>query len=132
MSETSGELKDFVRHGLGCACPDPVLARIRLETVPMPDRAWRRAWRLQVGDRLLILVVVPPNWEALVESLPGLLLSGRDERDAQGYNRFRLVVATAAASTAGPVLHERMRGLELDERVHLHVVDPKALPDSLR
>jgi hypothetical protein len=61
-----------------------------------------------------------------------LLEAGRRYRDRNGFNRFRLVVASrqsAGPGQAGQVALSHLAGL--DDRVHLHVVAASDLPEFL-
>lgn len=116
----------FVRGVLGCTCPDEVFDDIELETRSAPGPSLEALGAdaveqvLHVGGRLLI-ALCPTLDEGRLQAL---LRAGVSQRDARGYNRFRVAVAGS-----GPA-PERVTELlaALDDRVHVHVVDwPGAL-----
>jgi hypothetical protein len=129
MSETDPTaIEHFVRDTLGCQCPDEVFRQIEVSPLAGPDgRGAGR--RIVVGGRLLIHVVEAPKRLDEPDWLERLAAAGRDERDGRGYNRFRLVVATATAAGDTSALEGRfIRALGGDERAHLHVVEADQLP----
>lgn len=125
-------LQWFVRHGLGCGCPAELLKDISVahpEGIPLCGAPARL---LRVGGRLLVLVLTPPDWRAVETALEGLFDWGRGLRERGAYNRFRLVVVTPEAAAA-PALEAAFAALPpADERLHLHVIAPEALPVELR
>lgn len=131
MNRSHSTLADFVRDGLGCGCPASVLERIEVVAVPEPLCRWGKGRLLEVGNRLLVLILTDPDWRPLASGLPDLFEAGRALRDAEGWNRFRLVIATTDPR-AGDVLVSAFSSLELpDDRLHLHVVSPQTLPAPL-
>jgi hypothetical protein len=121
-------VEPFVRGTLGCQCPDEVFEAIEsgpLRVVNLPTGATR----LLIGRRLLIYLVHDVSEERAIELVTGLLAHGRAERDAQGYNRLRLVLAAAdphrVLEVARTCFEIEARG---DERLHLHVVSRDQLP----
>lgn len=125
------EIEHFVRATLGCACPDEVFRSIAIDR--LPAAAGRPPIvQLLVGSRLLIHVVTPPAREAANGWIEQLSACGRAARDRHGYNRFRLVVATAAPLASTRELADRFaRSITGDDKAHLHFVEPGALPGGL-
>ena len=125
-------IEHFIRHELGCQCPDEVFRRIGVTDSPEEFGNWPQGRLISVGERLLILVVRSDDADALRRMLGGLLQEGRRLRDARGFNRFRLVIATSRAAAMAPALRERFERLEgMDERLHLHVITPEQVPAIL-
>jgi len=123
-------LRHFVRDGLGCTCPDEVLRRIEVERSPAAFADLEPAARLlKVGRRLLVLVVPCPDPQRTSQELGEWFARGRALRDAEGWNRFRLVAVTAEPAPARPCLERALAGLGLDDRLHLHLIAPQDLPD---
>jgi len=126
-----GEIERFVRGTLGCSCPDEVFQSIAVSHSPAV--AGRPPIvQLLVGSRLLIHVVAPPT------EMPGdgwieqLATNGRAARDRHGYNRFRLVIATATPLAAARELAARFsRAVLGDDKAHLHFVCSDQLPAGL-
>ena len=88
--------------------------------------------RLLVGDRLLIYIVPTSATAAVPDTLAALARRGRVERDAKGYNRFRLVIASrdaAAQSTAARAVFDAALGH--DDKAHLHLVAGSEIPIAL-
>ncbi|HQR23765.1 MAG TPA: hypothetical protein PL152_03385 [Steroidobacteraceae bacterium] len=122
----------FVRTTLGCQCPDDVFRAVAVERVGARNGGIAHV-RLTVGDRLLIYVFEPGQAGAAAEVVESLARTGIAERNARGFNRFRLVIATpnprgfpgdapaTFAAVAGP-----------DARAHLHFVATSGLPPALR
>jgi hypothetical protein len=52
-----------------------------------------------------------------------------EERDSNGLNRFRAVVATPDPQGLKPIAEKIFSLLNIhDDKVHLHIIDSKALP----
>jgi hypothetical protein len=122
-------IERFIRDELGCQCPDAVFRRLGVETCPEAFGYWPQGRLISVGGRLLILVLHSDDTGLLHRTLGGLLETGRCLRDARGFNRFRLVIATSSADTLGPSLRQCFdRSEGRDGRMHLHVIAPEQVP----
>ena len=120
----------FVRHELGCKCPDEVFNSISLSEHPEAFSDFPKSCLIGVGGQLLILLVNAHHWHTLTGQLDKLFRHGRQLRDSGGFNRFRLVIATPDATTANTLLTQAFTRLDnRDERLHLHVISPDRLPD---
>ncbi len=110
----------FIRHTLGCTCPEEVFQNIRVAT-GLPRTEHPPYVEITAGDRLLVRLL---EWDGPDPAqLAALLTAGRADRDARGFNRFRLVVATEHPGTLEGVMAEALRCTpDLDDRTHLHVV----------
>ncbi len=115
-------IKSFAVDLLGCGCESEVFNRISLSEDSF-DRGLSGGKRILIGERLLIYLL---PWE---EGHPPdtalyLMRRGREERDRNGYNRFRLVLAAdgpdALAEKAAAEVQSLIRG---DEKLHLHLLD---------
>lgn len=123
-------IEQFVRSVLGCECPAEVFQSVTLEDNPPAFADLAPARLLRIGGRLLVLVLVPGERDVLALPLEQLLARGRQLRDTEGCNRFRLVVAAPGAMQQP--LAEKFAGLDgRDERLHLHVLDADQLPLAL-
>lgn len=122
-------IESFIRHILGCQCPDEVFRAITVSTNSEPFHEWPSSYLLAIGGKLLVLIIESDDRVALAGGLAGLFRRGRELRDAQGFNRFRLVVA---ASDIGLMKEDLLRHFETlegsDSRLHLHVIAPDQLP----
>ena len=125
------QVEDFVRDALGCACPPGVFGDIRLETDPagFPDMPGSRL--LAIGGRLLVLLV-DADTALAAPQINALLQRGRELRDAGGFNRFRLVIATPQAGGApAPAATDPDSVVTGDDRLHLHCIARSRLPERL-
>lgn len=132
MTEANpAEIEHFVRATLGCGCPDEAFRSIAISRLPAV--AGRPPLlQLLVGSRLLIHVVAPPEREPANGWIEQLAANGRAARDRHGYNRFRLVVATATPPASTRELEDRFaRSVTGDDKAHLHFVDHATLPAGL-
>jgi hypothetical protein len=122
-------IEEFVREALGCTCPDEVFRSVRICHPGAAFAGLSPGYLVEIGGRLLVLVIETDHWEALSPPLEILVAQGRRLRDAGGFNRFRLVIATPEVTTARAVLARRFTALpDRDERLHLHVLSPADLP----
>lgn len=120
-------IERFVRGTLGCQCPDEVFRRVEASRLALTGGGTGQ--ELVVGDRLLIHVVAASAWPHALPPVEELAVAGRDERDRRELNRFRLVIATTAATRDAPTLERRFRqALGGDDRAHLHVLAAEQLP----
>jgi len=125
-------IERFVREELGCQCPAAVFSRIGVEDAPEAFGVWPQGRLISVGERLLILVLRSDDPDTLHRMLGNLLFEGRRLREARGFNRFRLVIATTRVDVTGPSLREDFERLDgMDERLHLHVISPEQVPAVL-
>ena len=125
------EITRFVRGTLGCQCPDEVFQSIVIGEERTADHG-EPFTRLLIGDRLLIYIVPTSATAAVPDTLAALARRGRVERDAKGYNRFRLVIASrdaAAQSTAARAVFDAALGH--DDKAHLHLVAGSEIPIAL-
>jgi len=117
------KLTGFIRGTLGCGCPNEVFETIesnRVAVGALPGVATR----IVIGDTLLLYLVAPASIQELTDTIAELADSGRRDRDANRYNRFRLVVSdesneTERAGAAAAFAQEAGS----DEKMHLHFVD---------
>ena len=130
-SNHTNEIIRFVRGTLGCQCPDEVFQSIVIGQERTPDHG-ALFTRLLVGDRLLIYILPTSATAVVPDTLAALARQGRVERDAKGYNRFRLVIASreaAAQSTAARAVFDTVLGH--DDKGHLHLVAGSEIPIAL-
>jgi hypothetical protein len=120
MSDES--VKDFVRNILGCDCSEDVFRHIANE-MDVEAGGVRLKNRINVGNRLLVYIVEADR--DTIKGVPTLISIGKRERDAGGFNRFRLVLVSDDRKL-------RRRAFEAfkaiggsDEKIHLHVIGKK-------
>ncbi len=125
-------IEHFVRSTLGCGCPDEVFQHLVISRMP-PIAGRPSIVQLQVGSRLLIHVVAPPDGTAANGWIEQLAANGRTARDRHGYNRFRLVITSPTPPALASEIEERFaRTIVGDEKAHLHFVGSEQLPASLQ
>jgi len=111
----------FVRHTLGCRCPDEVFDQIECRNGDSQTNIYTRS--ITLGGRLLIYIWETNDSSIVEAGLPAMLVSGKDERNRRGLNRLRVVIATDDVDYIGSIAQRLFRDLsDKDERVHLHVV----------
>ena len=121
-------IEHFVRGTLGCGCPDEVFQQLVVSRLP-PIAGRPPILQLQVGSRLLIHVVAPPDGATANGWIEQLAANGRTARDRHGYNRFRLVIASPTPPASVRDMRERFaRAIVGDEKAHLHFVSRDQLP----
>jgi len=113
-------VKDFVRNKLGCDCAEDVFRQIENQKGASAGEVTLRN-KLNIGGRLLVYVVEPDTAE-FIKSIPGLLKAGKDERDARGFNRFRLVLVSDDKNLKKSAFDAFKKYEGLDDKVHLHVI----------
>ena len=125
MPVNTSSLVHFIRHTLGCGCPDSVFENIEQSALPSCV-VTPPCTRVVVGETLLIYLVSHAHLTAATEQVIELGRRGRADRDEHGYNRFRLVLSSdpshpqalaAAAQFASAFSH--------DEKMHIHLVEMK-------
>ncbi|MDD4882109.1 MAG: hypothetical protein PHR30_09835 [Gallionellaceae bacterium] len=117
-------IAEFARNALGCGCEEAVFRSISLDSGRLADDPVPFA-RIVIGQRLLIYLVRAVPGRPWPDRLPALAEAGRRERDAQAYNRFRLVLADGDASALAPLF---VAATGADEKAHLHVVPESSWP----
>lgn len=121
----------FVRETLGCGCPDEVFQSIEVSDAGTADGTVSFT-RLVIGQRLLIHVWRPATAAPLPEDVQALAEEGCAERDARGYNRYRLVIAaTEPAATIDAVAATFNDAVGGDDRAHVHVLAASELAAAL-
>ena len=111
---------DFVRNTLGCCCPDEVFESIEIEEINAPEGI-ARLRRINIGNTLLVYVAWPAyDYESGIRHTA---VAGRNERDRDGFNRFRLVVVRSDSLSTDSISGVFVSETGKDEKMHLHFVD---------
>jgi hypothetical protein len=122
-------IKHFVQHTLGCGCPEEVFRSIDVRSAVRLNSFIDLNSILIIGNRLLVYIAEAGPAGCIEEHLPVLVAAGRKERDEKGLNRFRLVLAADDPGGLRQAAEKHFEGLRgTDEKVHLHVIDRKAMP----
>ena len=125
-------IEKFVRDELGCRCPAEVFASIYLEKNPDAFSDLIKGTLLRIGGRLLVYVVDMDDLASAGSKLEQIIRRGREVRNADGFNRFRLVMVAPDAQAGRQILLQEFESLSnLDEKLHLHVIKPEQLADFL-
>jgi len=127
----SERVKHFVQNTLGCGCPEEVFRSIEVREQVALNSFVILDSAISIGNRLLVYVVKAVSPGCIEEHLPILVGMGKKERDAKGLNRFRLVLVTDSPEDVRQATErqfEELRGR--DEKVHLHVINGKAIPSA--
>ena len=124
------KLKAFVKNTLGCGCPEKVFEKIDFSKLPtVVDE--EDATRIVVGDTLLIYVICPIPTANFVDSVESIGLAGKADRNANNYNRFRLVVSGIEDDVQQEKVSKSFsKSFNTDEKMHIHFLD-KELVDGL-
>ncbi len=125
-------IKSFVVNTLGCNCPEEVFRTISLEDDSQTIADVPVSCKIVIGNRLLIYIAKAGNVTKPEEQLRALVETARKERDGNKYNRARIVLTADDANTIDPdlrALFEEIRGD--DEKIHLHIVSERAIPDLM-
>ena len=114
------EIKRFVKETLGCSCPDEVFNHIDC-TQHGDDISWKK---VNIGDRLLIYIITMNGSASIQDVVNRALQQGVEERNAGGFNRFRLVlVASRPDELRNAAEHAFDLSDYTDDKTHLHVVN---------
>ena len=124
------DIKIFAQQTLGCGCPEEVFQHIDSQSnVQLNGIVLNR--RIKIGNRLLIYIVEIKDADSVKNNLAFLVSSGRKERDAIGFNRFRLVLTADDIDKVKKIAEEMFDVISSDEKVHLHVISKKSIPFSI-
>ena len=127
--EDFGEIEIFAREILGCGCPDDVFRDISVENDPDSFEGLPVEFLIKIGGRLMVGVVPLSQTDEALPLLRQLLETGRDLRDREGFNRFRLVFISDDPEKMQKSIEKKLNGFSgLDDRIHAHAVRPGSLP----
>ena len=119
-------VQQFVRHQLGCGCPDSVFDHIVVGSPSVFDAVAEQIPELQIlVGRKLLISIVDVTLNGIMESFVELWLTqGQRIRDEHNLNRFRLVLICDDTFKKGKNGFSQFCG---DDRVHLHLLSRKDL-----
>lgn len=122
MAGGSGSpIRHFIQDVLGCGCPEEVFRRIETREL---SRDGVPLTRIEVGGRLLVEVFDTDDAGQAAAHLPRWVAAVVAERDARGFNRARIVIATGEPGRMQARVQDAFDAVPgRDERTHLHVVD---------
>ena len=130
MSEYMKEsIEPFVRETLGCNCPAEVFEQIDIDPAPSQFDGLANDALIEIGGRLLVLIVRVGDGRTLQDALADYVERGRRYRDENGFNRFRMVVACNNSESVRSTLMYKFEGLDhIDNRLNLHVLSQDDVP----
>lgn len=120
------EIKEFVQKTLGCGCPEEVFKIIEYHNNILCGNFIIRG-KINIGNRLLVYIFDLAENSNLEEILPFILREGRQERDKNKYNRFRLVLAVDDVGNIQESVYNLFNKINNDEKIHIHIIDKKLL-----
>jgi len=127
-------VRDFVKGPLGCQCPDELFQKTE---VLMGDNDLR----IFIEQRLIVRLLPfgKKTMSISFEQLLKIFKNGLQERDLKGFNRFRLVLLyNTEEGTKERLEHlstkvqEAFKKTSNDDRMHIHVIDEKDVPEILK
>jgi hypothetical protein len=119
-----GKIKAFVQDVLGCGCGEEVFKIIELRHDEMAGTHYDR---INIGNRLLIYIFATDDPVFVGKELAGIVRAGKEERDREGFNRFRLVLSTDEARVEIAAM-KAYKDLDFaDDRTFLHVVSKEQI-----
>lgn len=119
---TNEAIKAFTREILGCDCPEEVFDKIVCEDDVQIDSELTVSNKINIGDKLLIYILVLEQRNILGSALPKLIEAGREERNDRGFNRFRFVLVSENPDVIKDDANKLFEQIEKDEKIHLHIV----------
>jgi hypothetical protein len=126
-------VKRFVREVVGCNCPDEVFKRVEVKAGSSAITSCSADYEINVGGRLLIVLSSESPETFSPARLQKVMAEGRSARDAAKFNRFRFILQ---AEDAPEVEKRLLRSFEeltpKDEKLHLHVIGRKDVPDFFK
>jgi len=128
------QLRRFVRHTLGCGCPEEVLRRIdRAPDLELPVEQGNGV-RLDVGGRLLVYLLPAATEESTLRvQLAAAVEAGLADRQRGRFNRLRIVLVSDGVEDIERAARRAFADCHCpDARVHLHVVDTTEVPGAAR
>ena len=116
------KLKVFIKNTLGCGCPEKVFEKIEVSELH------KEITRIVVGDTLLIYITSVSRSTDFAESVASIGLAGKNDRDANSYNRFRLVVSGFTDDVQQAKVSANFSELfDTDEKMHIHFVNQESV-----
>jgi hypothetical protein len=128
MRPSDQAIEQFTREILGCDCPAEVFQYIDCQNGPSLGKNDPRAFRINIGHRLLIYIVECPNRELLAQRIRELAALGKLERDNMNFNRFRLVIRTDEPDAVAVPAQTAFLDSNPDDKLHLHIIHGHDFP----
>ena len=91
MVDSKDSLITFIKNTLGCRCPEEVFENIDVKFIRPIENVGEFA-RVVVGNTLLVYVYCDGQLGDVISSIEQTTNKGRDDRNKNKYNRFRLVL----------------------------------------
>ena len=127
MVDSKDSLITFIKNTLGCRCPEEVFENIDVKFIRPIENVGEFA-RVVVGNTLLVYVYCDGQLGDVISSIEQTTNKGRDDRNKNKYNRFRLVLPDSLGKN---VIEEAkvnfVSEFQFDEKLNLHFVDSNQL-----
>jgi len=124
----SEEVKHLVRNVLGCACPDEVFSKIEIINNTNLECGEKAKYKINVGDRLLIFILSDADIVDMKTKIKEILFEGKNNRDFNGFNRFRLVILSSEKNLVEKEYLAAFNQLYgIDEKIHLHIIEASSV-----
>lgn len=121
-------IKEFVRQTLGCDCPQEVFNFIDCQRIVKIDENTKPDYQINIGNRLLIFVVMIDKTDSLKKIIPNLVQAGIKKRNENKFNRFRLVLLTTKTNDTAQQAKVIFNSILTDDKTHLHIIDVNDFP----
>ena len=128
MNTEKKEIRRFIRHTLGCTCPEEVFEHIDIESIPKIGPISGDFTRLVMGNRLLVYLWKLEEIDLLPEQFFSIFKAGQSERDQKHLNRFRLVIGTPLVEETKNILEPTVAFHDdTDDKSHYHILESSEL-----
>jgi len=123
-------IKTFVRHVLGCQCPDEVFEKIIVWQQIVMNGGNLTDFMINIGDRLLVVVRRHHSRE-IPTTLDEIIDPWRSYRDQNDFNRLRYVIPVNTGEPTPQLINKIECIQDSDDRVYIHLVDDTKLPEII-
>jgi hypothetical protein len=119
-------VRQLIREELGCDCPEEIFDEVVVgypSIFGSPNIS--SSVQVLVGHRLLVSLVPVRDLQDVAEDGKQFLVEGKDIRDGNGLNRYRLVLVGRVSKDVMDELHKEAS--DMDDRMHVHLIEPDRL-----
>ena len=119
--DTTEAIKQLVTEKLGCRCPAEVFRHIEIQAEPVVAEGLKLTKRINIGNRLLIYLLQVDDSQEINKNLEMLLDTGIKDRDANKFNRIRIVIISDRKNDYNKYAMAFSK-LNKDDKAHLHIL----------
>lgn len=124
------EVKKFVKNELGCLCSDEVFSKIEILENFLFECGCNAKYKINIGDRLLVVIIYAAELEGDRHKLKSIASEGKQYRDDNNFNRFRLVILSKQPKSDELSFQTLFREeFGNDDKMHLHIIHENTYPD---